>query len=274
MPTLRIYFNALFESELENLEHNIANEIIEFDQLNYKGQSGFYKQGNIFEKILDTYYIANYIESGYKSLPSMNSELAYFNFMEEKEEIEEKYYPILIKIVINKQEGIMCFYSRQVLKNKEANDLIRKLHLNYGFNFKYSLIKNHYKFRRNELHTFLNCLEVDKFIAISVFDADNELIIKNSNSLTKTKKLSLFLEEMNMGNWSYVRLINSEFEFEIRLNNNKTQNFLTLENKYVDDIHLVKSIDYLTKKIKEAEKSLAFDGKKQTCLDYFQKIKI
>lgn len=106
------------------------------------------------------------------------------------------------------------------------------------------------------------------------FYNDNELIIKNSNSLTKTKKVLLFLNELNNGNWSYVKLLNSELDFEIRLSNNKTQNILTLENKYVDDLHLVKEVDYITKKIKEQEKNSMLEKKKQTCLDYYQKLEV
>jgi hypothetical protein len=274
MPTLRIYYNSFFDTKLENIENKTEKHLINIEDKNSEAQPGFLKKERVFSKILGDYYIANYIDIGYKAIPSMKSELAYFNFIEESGESEEKNFPVIIKIIINKEEGILCFYSRQIIKNKEANNLIKKLQKSYGFNFKFSLINNHYVFRRNELTDFLNILDIDDFTAISVFDEDNELIIKNSNSLTKTKKLILFLNELNNGNWSYVRLVNSELDFEIRLSNNKTQNYLTLENKYGNDMHLVKVVDYLTKKIKEAEKGSVLNRKKQTCLDYYQKLEV
>jgi len=63
-------------------------------------------------------------------------------------------------------------------------------------------------------------------------------------------------------------------EFEIRLSNNKTQNYLTFENKFIDDIHLINVVDYLTKKIKEAEKVSILNRKKQICLDYYQELEV
>ncbi len=274
MPTLRIYYNAFFDATLKHIEKKIEDKLVSHDFKNYNNQSGFYKKDKIFHQVLENYHVANYIDKGTKTFPSINSELAYFNFTEDKNESEEKIFPILIKIIFNKDQGILCFYSRQIIRNKEANDLIKKLQSNYGFNFKFSLLNNHHVFKRNELNAFLNILDISDFTAISVLDADNELIVKNTNVLTKTKKVLLFLDEVFNGNWSHVRLINTELEFEIRLSNNKTQNYLTFENKYIDDIHLIKVVDYLTKKIKEAEKASVLNRKKQICLDYYQKLEI
>jgi len=274
MPTLRIYYNAFFDAKLEDIEKKIENQLAYFNDKNDTFHPGFYRTVNIFQAVLENYYVANYINKGTKVIPSINSELTYFNFAEDINESEEKLFPILIKIIFNKNLGILCFYSRQIIRNREANTLIKKLQTNYGFNFKFSLVNNHHIFRRNELNAFLNSIDISDFTAISVYDADNELIVKNSIALIKTKKVLLFLDEVYSGNWSYVRLVNSELEFEIRLSNNKTQNYLTFENKYNDDIHLVKVIDYLTKKIKEAEKTSVLNEKKQTCLDYYQKLEV
>lgn len=272
MPTLRIYYDAFFDAELEDIEKKIETQSAYFNEKYDLLQSGFYNKSSILQQVLESYYVANYIDKGSKSIPSINSELAYFNFVEGNSESEEKIFPILIKLIFNKKFGILCFYSKQIIRNREANALIRKLQTKYGFNFKFSLVNNHHVFRRNELNVFLNVLDISDFTAISVYDADNELIVKNNTALTKTKKVLLFLDEVFSGNWSYVRLINAKLEFEIRLSNNKTQNYLTFENKYIDDIHLVKVIDYLTKKIKEAEKASVLNEKKQTCLDYYQKL--
>ena len=79
----------------------------------------------------------------------MNSELAYFNLTERNMNTEKKLFPILIKLIINKEEGILCFYSRQIIQNKTANKLVLKLHKDYGLNFKFSLVNNHFVFRKN-----------------------------------------------------------------------------------------------------------------------------
>lgn len=274
MPTLRIYLNAFFDAQLETIKKKAECQLVDSDIKNFKYNPGFFKKGKLFHKISGDYYIANYIDIGAKSIPSLESELSYFSFINDNGETDEKIFPIIIKIIFNKEEGILCFYSRQVIKNKEANNLIKNLQTNFGFNFKYSLLNNHYIFRRNELTDFLNVLDISDFTAISVFDDDNELIIKNTNTLTKTKKVLLFFDELNNGNWSYVRLLNTELNFEIRLSNNKTQNYLTFENKYLNDIHLVRVVDYLTKKIKEVCKDSRLNKKKQICLDYYQKMEV
>jgi len=200
----------------------------------------------------------------------MNSELAYFNLMERNINSEKKVFPILIKLIINKEECILCFYSRQIIQNKTANKLILKLHKDYGFNFKFSLVNNHFVFRKNELDTFLAGLDVNDYTAISVFDLDNELIVKNTKYLTKTSKVITFLDELEAGNWSDVKLVNENLNFEIRLSNNKTQNYLTFENGYINDVHLIKAVDYLKKRIRESEIYSISIRRKQTNIDYFQ----
>jgi len=271
MPTLRFYFDAFFDTEIEELEKKL-----EFNSINVRGKpehliSGFYKKNRIFKNVLG-YDISNFLEIGKKVLPSMNSELAYFNLIERNMNTEKKFYPILIKLIINKEKGILCFYSRQIIQNKTANKLVLKLHKDYGFNFKYSLVNNHFIFRKNELDTFLAGLDVNDYTAISVFDSDNEIIIKNSRCLTQTSKVISFLEELKTGNWSYVKLVNENLNFEIRLSNNKTQNYLTFENGYINDVHLIKAVDYLKKRIRNSEMYSVSMRRKQTNIDYFQQI--
>jgi hypothetical protein len=271
MPTIRFYFDAFFDIEIEELENKL-----ESNSINVRGKSdhlisGFYKKNRIFKNVLG-YDIGNFLEIGKKVLPSMNSELAYFNLIERNMNTDKKFYPILIKLIINKEEGILCFYSRQIIQNKTANKLVIKLHKDYGFNFKFSLVNNHFVFRKNELDTFLAGLDVNDYTAISVFDNDKTLIIKNNKCLTKTDKVISFLEELKTGNWSYVRLVNENLNFEIRLSNNKTQNYLTFENGYINDVHLVKAVDYLKKRIRDSEMYSVLIRRKQTNIDYFQQI--
>ncbi len=270
MPTLRFYFDAFFDAEIKELENRIDFSSIDVRRRAEKLISGFYKKYRIFKNVLGNYYIANYLEIGKKILPSMNSELAYFNLTEKNMNSEKKIFPILIKLIINKDEGVLCFYSRQIIQNKTANKLILKLHKDYGFNFKYSLANNHFVFRKNELDTLLAGLDVNDYTAISVFDYDNEIIIKNSRCLTQTTKVISFLEELKTGNWSYVKLVNENLNFEIRLSNNKTQNYITFENGYINDVHLIKAVDYLKKRIRDSEMYSVSMRRKQTNIDYFQ----
>jgi len=81
---------------------------------------------------------------------------------------------------------------------------------------------------------------------------DNLLSIKNSERLTPSKKVDAVIEELKAGNWSHVKIRKKELDFEIRINN-RTQKFLTFENDYFSDLHLVKAVDYLATKILKAE---------------------
>ena len=273
MPTLRFYFDAFFDTEIEELEIKLESDSINVGGKTENLISGFYKKNRIFKNELKNYFIGNYLEISKKVLPSMNSELAYFNLVERNMNSEKRLFPILIKLIINKEEGILCFYSRQIIQNKTANKLVLKLHKDYGFNFKFSLVNNHFVFRKNELDTFLAGLDVNDYTAISVFDQDNELIMKNAkHTLTKTSKVIALLEELKTGNWSYVKLVNENLNFEIRLSNNKTQNFLTFENRYINDVHLIKAVDYLKKRIRDSEMYSVSMRRKQTNIDYFQQI--
>lgn len=272
MPTIRFYFDAFFDAEIDELENKLESSSFYIRGKSEKLISGFYKKNRIFKNVFGNYYIANYLEIGKKILPSMNSELAYFNLIERNMNSEKKLFPILIKLIINKEDGILCFYSRQIIQNKTANKLILKLHKDYGFNFKFSLVNNHFIFRKNELDTFLAGLDVNDYTAISVFDLDNELIVKNTKCLTKTSKVGKFLEELKTGNWSYVKLVNENLNFEIRLSNNKTQNYLTLENGYINDVHLLKAVNYLKKRIRDSEMYSVSIRRKQTNIDYFQQL--
>ncbi len=51
-------------------------------------------------------------------------------------------------------------------------------------------------------------------------------------------------------------------DFKIRINN-RTQKFLTFENDYLSDLHLVKAVDYLVTKIRKVKE---FNNQRQTRL--------
>ena len=72
-------------------------------------------------------------------------------------------------------------------------------------------------------------------------------------------------KEQSRGNWTHLKVPFDDLDIELRINNN-TQNFITFENKYIDDTHLINAVDFLINKIIEVEE---FSGKKQTYINSF-----
>jgi len=64
MPTLRFYFDAFFDAEIEDLENKIESKYIDVRGKSEKLISGFYKKNWIFKNVLGNYYIANFLEIG------------------------------------------------------------------------------------------------------------------------------------------------------------------------------------------------------------------
>ncbi len=272
MPTLRIYLNFLFKNDLEEIETNILkneDNFAKFDDNDMILKSGFFEDQKIFTKIEDTdYYIANYLLQQSKSIPSKNSELIYFKLQESKVDSKEEriFFPILIKIIFNINKKVLCLYSRKVVENDAANSFIKQLEEKYGFSFKFFL--THFAFKKNKLDKFLEALgKLSNFTSICIFDKDNNIIAQNSDTLSETRKIHEFLDEVNIGNWKYVELIHNDLEFRIRISNKKTQNYITLKNRYDNDYKLVKITDYLIEKIKE---TIDFEKQQQAKLDWFK----
>lgn len=274
MPTLRIYFDAFFNNSLEEIQVGILADqerLAKFDKDNNITDSGFFKEKKvIFRQISGTdYYMANYLLKQSKKVPSKNSELIYFKMLPQDTSGEEfEYpYPTLIKLIVNKTKGILCFYSRRIVQNNTANDLLDELRKKYGFEFKYRLIGNQHVFKKNELDDFLLALsDMENFTAIAFYDEDNKIIAKNDETLSDTPKVQEFKDQVKKGNWENVQLINENLGFEIRLSNKRTQNFLTFISDYQDDEQLISSVDYLVEKIRTTTQ---FEPKKQTVLNGF-----
>lgn len=103
MPTFRIYYDAFFDTKLEAIELKMKNQLIDINTRNFKEQPGFLKREKIFLRIFGNYYLANYIDMGSKIIPSITSEIAHFNLIEDIGESEEKNFPVIIKIIFNKE---------------------------------------------------------------------------------------------------------------------------------------------------------------------------
>ncbi len=276
MPTLRIYLDAHFDNDLSKIEEKLflnPDNFAHFDKNDEITHSGFYSMdGRIFHEIENTgYHVANYFRKETKIYPSKNSELSYFKLLEEGRNEQDRVYtyPMLIKLIFNKQKGILCFYSKKILKNEAANEIIERLQKIDAFSFKYSLYHNHHKFKKNTLDDFLLSLsDSNNFTQIGIYDEDNKLIAKNENILQETEKIAEFQKEVKKGNWEHVQLVNEALDFEIRLSNRKTQHFLTFINDYKNDAHLIYCVDYLISKIR---KTIEFEKQKQTSLIWFGK---
>ncbi len=266
MPPLRIFLTAIPELDIDELEKIIKANEDNFAKINKNlnvERPGFYKQQVVFKKILDDYYTTDYIETDTKTLPSLNTELFYFKYLDNITETEERMYPIFIKLILNRRKGVLCLYSKQVVTNDKAEKLIMKLHKDHNFNFKFKPVN--YVFKKDQLDELINILEIKDYTAISIWDKDNKLSIKNPKKLTESNKVISFIDEIYKGNWSHITIPIETFE--IRLNN-QNQKFITFENNYIDDMHLVKAVDYLINKLLEV---VDLSGSKQVFLDKFLK---
>ncbi len=264
MPSLRIYFDVAVKDEVDIIRQLILqdnNYLASFDNNSNILQAGFYEK--ILEHVNENYYISDYFEIGVKNIPTLKAELSYFKYGDTPNLSETTQYPILIKKILNPRKKVLCFYTRAKISNKLSNDLLAKLKEKYHFVFRYQPILFQYK--RDQLNALVNALGIKDFTAISCWDRDNKVIIKNPKKITETKKYLEIAKEQSRGNWTHLKVPFDELGIELRINNN-TQNFITFENKYIDDTHLVKAVDFLINKIIEVEE---FSGKKQTYINSF-----
>lgn len=275
MPTLRIYFDAKCKHSIEEIEEKnkvVPNRFAKFGNDDQIKSSGFFRKTKIFQKIMGTdYYVANYLLKESRKVPSKNSELFYFKLIDKadknKKEILDYAYPILIKMLFNPKRNYLCFYTRKILKNVTANKILRVLESKFSFTFQFTLIDNHIKLKKNALDNFLASLgKISEFTAISVFDEDNKIIAKNEETLTETESILSYLQKLDRGDWDYVQLRKRELDFEIKLNNNKTLNFITFISNFIDDKCLVRAVDYLLDKV---QKTFQLEKKKQANITYY-----
>ncbi len=274
MPTLRIYFDVQFKKSLEEIEKKLKENDLsfaEFDNDDNIFRSGFFKSKKIFTKInKSNYFVANYILKQTNTLPSKNSELVYFGLITTGKGFDEKEYSyhVLIKIILSIKKRVMCLFSKKIVYNDTANDFITDLGKRYGFSFKYPLIDGHFVFEKNKLNDFLMALgQVSNFTSICVYDQDNKLIAENRETLSETKRVNEFLDEVSQGKWGHVQLIHPNLDIEIKLSNKRTQNYITfISNTYQGDEHLIEAVDYIIDKIRETTE---FETQKQVGIDYF-----
>jgi len=258
MPPVKFFFNAYFNSNVEDLEKKIGSDSNNFARyLNEKFVPGFIKYESsalIFAKVLEDYYISSYLAPKIVYLDSIESVRSEFeeNQKGNKKKAKKREYhlPQMIKIITHQNMGFLCLYSNGVITNDMAKYIIKELRQKYNFNFIYK-IKNHV-FKKNRLDDLIGSFDIEDYTAISVWNEDNLLSVKNPRNIKKTDKVVSIFEDLREGNWSHVKIRNDLMDFELRINN-RTQKFLTFENDYINDEHLVKAIDYLLKRIKETE---------------------
>lgn len=266
MPLLRIFHDIIIKSEIPQIEEKIKNNSDNFAEFNNEKKllrTGFRRNQQIFKPTLKGYYTAEYFELDKRSMPSFYTEMYYFKNLLEKVESEEKFYPILIKILLNRNKKVLCLYSKQILRNDLVEILINKLRNKHGLDFK--IRPQNYIFREDELDDFVNALDIKDYTAISVWDRDNRAILKNPQKISETKRFISFLNDRYKGNWHYLKVPFEDLNIELKINN-KTQKFITFANDYIDDIHLTNAVDFLISKIFEVED---FSGSKQVFIDSF-----
>lgn len=262
MASLRLYFEAIIQDPIERIKEKIFSDESNFAKFESSNilTPGFYKESKILSPILNDYYISNFFEIGQKKLPTLITELSYFNY-DNKTKSEIRQFPILIKILYNQKKKVLGFYSRSPLKNKLADNLIRKLKQKYHFNFRFDPLL--YTYQEDKLDKFVRVLNIKDFTAITIWDKDNKITLKNPRKISETKKYIDFFNEQSSGNWTHLKVPFDDLDIELKIHK-QTQRFITFENDYSNDNHLTKAVDFLTNKILEFED---FNQKKQTFLD-------
>ncbi|TKJ23923.1 MAG: hypothetical protein CEE43_01805 [Promethearchaeota archaeon Loki_b32] len=266
MPLLRIFHDVYTKSEISRIEENIKikNEnFAEFDEEKKILKPGFRKSKQIFKPTSKGYYLTEYFEIDKRSMPSYYTEMYYFKNLTEKIESEEKFYPILIKILFNRKKKVLCLYSKQILRNDLVNNLVIKLRNKHGLDFKTQ--PQNYIFKEDELDDLVDALDIKDYTAISVWDKDNRAILENPQKITETEKFISFLNDTYKGKWHYLKVPFDELNIELKINN-KTQKYITFINDFVDDMHLTNAVDFLVSKIFEVED---FSGSKQVFINSF-----
>lgn len=274
MPPLKIYFDVHFNSKIKDLEQEIfsnTNKLAYYFQGNFiPGFIKLKKEIPIFNNVFENYYSSSYLGTKKIFLDSIESVKSSFQNDRKKGKKKEYSTPQMIKILINKKQAILCLYSNGVITKDMAYNIIIDLHTKY--NFKFIEIPECYIFKSNHLDDLINSFDKEDFTAISRWNNDNLLSVKNPDNIKMTDTVKPFYEDLDAGNWTHIKIRNKTLQFEIRINN-RTQKFLTFENDYINDEHLVKSVDLIVKKIEELEE---FKNQAQTssqfCIDTFTTI--
>ena len=264
MPSLRIYFDAFVKNSVKEIKVQILGNKDRLAKIenNQIINTGFYKK-KILEKIEDDYYIADFFEIGQKKIPSIQTELAYFNYLDTLSKSEIRQHPTLIKIVFNPRKKIMCFFTRAKISNKVSDKLLQRLNKIYSFNFIYNPII--YTYKENKLNALVNALDIKDLTLLTAWDYENQISIKNPKKISETNKYLELIKEQSKGNWTHLKVPFDDLDIVLKINKT-TKNFITFDNNYKNDTHLVKAIDFIVNKILEIED---FSGKRQTLLNSF-----
>ncbi len=274
MPPIKIYFDVHFNSKIKDLEQEIIANTTKiahyFQGIFVPGFIKLKKEIPIFNNVFEDYYISSYLGPRKIFLDSIESVKNDFQNDRKKGKKKEYCTPQMIKIIISKNQALICLYSNGVITKDMANNIIIDLHTK--FNYKFIEIPECYVFKRNHLDDLINSFDKEDFTAISRWNNDNLLSVKNPDNIKMTDTVKPFYEDLDAGNWTHVKIRNKTLQFEIRINN-RTQKFLTFENDYVNDEHLVKSVDLIVKKIKELEEFKNQTQKSsQFCMDTFTSV--
>lgn len=265
---MRIFHDAITQSSIEQLEENIKKNpenFALFDATMTIKRAGFRDNQPLFKVGPKEYYVTEFFEIDSKTLPSYYTEMYYFKNVGNLSDSEEKVYPILIKILLNRKKRILCLYSKQVLRNAVVDNLIINLRNKYSFDFR--IKPEQYIFKKNQLEGLVNALDIKDYTAISVWDKDNKAILTNPEKLSETEKFISFLNDRFKGKWDSLKVPFDDLDIELRINN-RTQNRITFSNDYIDDDHLINAVDFIVSKIFEVED---FSGPKQMYLNSFKK---
>ena len=121
MASLRIYFGAYTISSIQEIKDKIiadSNNFFQFNEKDNAVRSGFYRRSKVLNPVIEDFYVSDFFEIDTKKLPTLNTELLYFQYIENTQEKEEKHYPILVKVIFNRKKSVLCFFTKWLVKKK------------------------------------------------------------------------------------------------------------------------------------------------------------
>ncbi|MBQ6099767.1 MAG: CDP-glycerol glycerophosphotransferase family protein [Methanobrevibacter sp.] len=193
------------------------------------------------------YYLRNLIERGvekYTQIPDFiqNTILYYFNEIILNESINEKLTPQEIKRLSSEM--------RDILKYIDDRNIYNKIHIDEKIKTFLVFLKNDYSYKREDFFKLTKSLKLDTvFIDIYEIINDELYIMANINSIDFDEKIEVYVNDEKIEtkiidfpqrekyylNERY--LINTTFEFRLKLNENKNYN-LKFKSAIYGDLHI------------------------------------